>query len=320
MSSGRARALGVLAFSLAVLPTKALAADIAVGPSVIVNAQLVSGSLTIRVWNLSQVRIVTDGRIGWRHLGAAQIQPRIPTQIDFWAQTTPTPRGDITLPAESFTLPPLPGLHDAIVARGYGQTTITVPEGTALIVGRISSSGSVFVSDYRGTLVATTNAGTIDVQSFAGTAYLQALRGRIFVGDSTFDRVRARSGVGPVIFSSCRASQIDASAVVGAVIYDDGMLGQGPVHFAAEFGDIAVGVAGAPTAVRHMTTGDTTVTFGAGRIVTATSAHGSIFTYSGKLSEHPEFLARWPRGGVLLRARGPGFTGYRQRRPPFRYR
>ncbi len=275
------------------------------GPSPILDAQLVSGSLTIHVWNRSEVRITTDGQVTWQYLTAPQIRPRIPTQINFWAQTTATPRGTVMLPLENFVLPQFPGAHDALVARGYGQTTITVPPGTALIVARISSIGGVTVSDYRGTLIATTSSGAIDVLRFVGTAYLEALRGRIFVGDSSFDRVRARTGVGPVVFANCGASQIDATSVVGAVLYDNGAFGQGPAHFASEFGDVAVGVAGAAMEEHYATGANATVTFGTGRVATASTLHGTVFTYSGTLAEHRDLLARWPRGGALLQARGP---------------
>jgi hypothetical protein len=298
-----------------VLHANARAADIPVGPSPILNAQLTSGSVTIRVWNRPQVRITTDGRIDWRYLTTAQI-PHIPSEIDFWSQTATTPLGSVTLPLEAFLLPALPGNHDAVTLRGYGATTITMPAQTALIVTRIAGRGDITISDYRGTLVATTNAGAIEVQRVAGTAYLQVLRGRIFVADSTFDRVRARSGVGPVVFSSCSAGQIVETSALGAVIYDDGTLGQGPAHFGSEFGNVAVGISGAPAAMHHSPGGNTTVTFGPGSAVTASSAHGSVLTYSGALGAHRDLLGRWPRGAVLLRTHGPA----PMMRPPIRRR
>ena len=349
MSAKLRGALLLLALFFTTPHGQARADDITMGPSPIVNVQLTGGSVTVRTWNRPQVRITTDGRVDWNYFTPLQTQPRIPAQIDSFAQTMQTLRGSITLPAESFILPQLPGIHDAFVARGFGNTTIVLPQTTALVVARIAGQGSIKVSDYHGTLVADTRMGVINVERFAGTAYMQVLGGRIFVADSTFDRVRARLGVGPVVFEDCSAKEIDETSIVGAVVYDNGSFAEGPAHFASEYGNVAVGVGsrdvqlsghsggngsvfsdfGAGAAVnRPNAPGDAIVTIGSGGpVVTASSAHGSVYMYRGMLSSHPQFLAQWPRAGVLLQARGAPLPPARfappprfARRPPVRIR
>jgi hypothetical protein len=309
---GRTGAAVLFAFAFVALRGYARADDIAAGPTPIVNVQLSFGRIAFAVWNRPVVRIATDGNVTWRRL---PVVPAQVAQINMWAEQLQTQRGLVALPEETFVLPPVTGTHDAIVARGYGDTTVTLPQGTVLAIGRISGTGNVAASGYQGTLVATTHGGAILVRNFTGTAFLQAVRGRIVALDSTFDRVRARSGAGPVIFSGCSAGQIDATSVIGAVIYDNGTLGEGPVHFASEYSNVGVGIATLPGASIQSVNGTATATLGAGgAVVTASSTHGTAFIYRGSLATHPELLTRWPRLGSLLRS-APAM-----RRPPPRFR
>lgn len=301
--------------ALVALRAPAHADDIAVGPAPIVNVQLQSGDASVSVWNHPYVEIVSQGVVTWRHVAAP---PHLPTEMNFWAQQVLTERGTVTLPAELFELPPITGLHDAVVAKGFGNTQIFIPQNATLVVVRTEGNGSIDVSGYQGTLVAVARSGTVRGRNIGGTAYLQSLRGGIFVTDSSFDRVRARTAASPVIFSSCQAAQVDETSIAGAVIFDNGTLGQGPVHFASEFGNVGIGIAGLAPRWQQQG-GAVTATLAGGAVVTATSTHGSAFIYQGSLAQHPELLSRWPRLERLTPAfRLPMF--FRpppRRRPPF---
>lgn len=288
-----ARAIALAGLALVALCATARADDIGVGPAPIVNVQLRSGDASVTVWNRPYVEIVSEGAVSWRNVAAPT---RLPTEMNFWAQQIPTERGILTLPAELFELPPIVGVHDAVIARGFGNTTIAVPQDTALVVVRAAGIGAIDVSGYQGTLVAVARNGIVRVQNAGGTAYLQSLRGGIFVTDSSFDRVRARTAIGPVIFSNCQAAQVDETSIAGAVFFDNGTLGQGPVHFASEYGNVGIGIWGLSGATRRQQQGGAaTATLASGAVVTASSTHANAFIYQGSLTQHPELISRWPR-------------------------
>jgi hypothetical protein len=310
---------GLALVALVALRAPARADDVAVGPAPIVNVQLQSGDATVAVWSRPYVEISSQGVVTWRHVAAP---PRLPTEMNFWEQQVPTDRGVLTLPAELFELPPITGLHDAVVARGFGNTTIFVPQDAALVVIRTVGNGAIDVSGYQGTLVAVARNGDVRARNVGGTAFLQSLRGGIFVNDSSFDRVRARTAAAPVIFSNCQAAQVDETSIAGPVIFDNGTLGQGPMHFASEYGNVGIGVSGFAGAPRWQQQGGAvTATLAGGGVVTAASTHGSAFIYQGSLAQHPELLSRWPRLQRFVPPRPlrppTFFRTPRRRRPPF---
>lgn len=296
----RGAAAVLFALAVAAVGAQARADDIAAGAAPVVNVQLLYGHVAFVVWNRPVIRITTDGSVSWQRV---PVMPSNVAQINMWAEQTQTLHGTVTLPQEAFVLPPISGTRDAIVARGYGETTIEMPQGTVLAVAHVLGQGGASVSGYQGIFVAAVHDGTIVVQNFTGTAFLQALRGRIVALDSTFDRVRARAGAGPVIFSRCSAGQIDATSVTGAVLYDNGTLGQGPVHFSSEYANVGVGIASLPGATAEQgVRGTATASLGTGGpVVTATSVHGMAFIYRGSIAAHPELLSRWPRLAPLVR-------------------
>ncbi len=284
--------------------------DIPTGPAPFVNVRLTSGHVALAVWNRPFVRITTEGSMSWRTVG---VTLPAAAHMNMWAERTQTRRGPVGFSQETFVLPPIAGKHRAVLARGAGNVTVLVPQTASLVVVRIFGKGGIGVNGYQGTLIATTRNGTILVRDVTGTAFLQALRGRIAVVNSTFDRVRARTGAGPIIFSRCNAGQIDATSVIGPVLYDNGTLGQGPVHFASEYGSVGVGIANFSAAPAQSVNGTATTSLGAGgAIVTATSMHGTAVIYHGSIATHPELLTRWPRLAPFLRRMAP------LRRPPAR--
>jgi hypothetical protein len=293
-----APALAGLAF-LSVCAT-ARAEDIPVGQAPIVNVRVDYGQVNVAVWDRPIVSINSSGAI------TSQYVPNVlnlPSQITMWAQSAQTLRGPVALPAEPFVLPPIVGTHDGVTVHGDGNTTIMVPQGTALVVARVSGRGGIGISDYQGTLVATTRNGFVTVRNVGGTAYLQSLRGGIVASESSFDRVRARTGEGPVVFTDCQADQIDATSVFGAVLYDNGTLGQGPAQFSSDNDNIGIGIADLPTTEpAQVLNGTSTEMLGpAGPALTVTAPRGAAYVYSGSLAQHPELLSRWPRAQNLMR-------------------
>ncbi len=293
------------------LPNLARADDIAVSASPIVNVTLANGNLTVRTWNRSAVRIVADKRVDWKRFDARETSPRIPAEINSWAVTVATPRGPAFLPAEPFLLPAFsPGPHDAVSMQGFGDTTITVPSRTALVIARVIA-GTIAVRGYHGVVVAHVRRGAITFVGFAGTAYAQVVAGRVVAVNSSFDRLRARTASGNLLFEGCRARQIDVTAVRGTILYDDGAFAGGPAYFSTGEGTVAVGVVGSgltisghsasddvmlgfgPQATTHTRGGSVVVNVGGGGAFVSAQAPGLVALYRGKLADHRRILARF---------------------------
>jgi signal transduction histidine kinase len=287
----------------------ARAKDIPMSASPVVNVVVTTGTLTIRTWRRSAVRIVTDGRIAWKRFNAGETAPRIPAEINSWAISVPTPRGLAALPAEAFELPPLPrGPHDALTAEGSGNTVVTLPLRAALVIARVVN-GSMTVRGYDGILVAHVRRGSMRLVQIQGTAYAQVVAGRIIVERSQLSRLRARTAIGGLFFEGCEASQIDATAVRGPIVYDDGTFRQGPGYFSTADGNIAIGIAyGAATisarsetskialalprdAAVRKSDGSVIATFGGGGPFVSVLAQGNVALYAGRIAQHPALLS-----------------------------
>ena len=166
------------------------AQQIAVGPNPWLDVQLQSGTLTVNTWDRPDVQIASSGQLDVKHVGAAEADPRIPHQYTAWSQSVSTGNGDARLPEESFVLPQLQGSsHDAVVADGRGNTTITVPRGTALVTARVGT-GQLNMNGYHGAFITQVRDGGISFNHVDGSGYAEALRGPIQATDSTFDRLR----------------------------------------------------------------------------------------------------------------------------------
>lgn len=295
-----------LALLLAVSAGVARADVIRTTASPVVNVMLESGHLTIRTWARSAVQIVTDNRVTWQRFDPSETGPRIPSEINSWAVTIPTLRGPAALPAETFELPRLPpGPHDALSAHGVGVTTVTVPQSSALVIARVTN-GSIDVRGYHGVLVLHVRRGTIGIYGFSGTAYAQVVSGRIAAVNSHFERLRARTAIGGLFFERCRSDQIEATAVRGAIVYDDGLFGGGPEYFATSDGPIAIGVAGGsvtinghstqrialalpPDGVARRSDEGVTASIGGGGTYVSAMAQGVLAIYGGTILQHPQF-------------------------------
>ncbi len=276
-----------------------------VGPSAVLNIHLSRGHLTIQTWDRQQVQIGADRPIDVQHLSPAQVDPREPRSLQIRSQRIETEHGTVTLPAESFVLPDIPGTqHDAIVARGAGNVTITIPRNTAMLIAHVRA-GQMTVNGYHGIFVAYARSAGIALNGVGGTGFVESLRGRIVATNSSFDRLRMRTATGNILFQRCTSHQIQASSTYGSIVYDNGHFQPGLARFESEHGNVALGVRGGAQIGAHSGAGHVISSFpddarvhgnpttkqatvgGGGPVVTATSKNGSVYLYSGSMNEHP---------------------------------
>ncbi len=262
----------------------------------VVFAQLQTGMVTVRTWNRNDVQIDADSTINVRHI--ERVPPNLPPAFTFFAQTIDTPEGPLMLPPEPFLIAALdPSPHDAVVFEGVGNLTLSIPNGSPLLVARVGR-GEVSIDGYHGgTFFATVRAGLLYLNDVSGTGGLQVNNGPVIVRNSTFDRVRARTGRGNMFFENCTARQIEATSLTGSIIYDNGSFQPGLARFESERGNIALGIArGGAQIDAHSGDGHVVSegSFQSGPVVTATSGRGTVMYYTGSLREHPNLRRQLP--------------------------
>lgn len=321
---GLAGLLSVFVF-LAGMTARAHAANtvIPTTPAPFVWIQLDGGTVTIRTWDRSAIQVLSDPSVTFSHAPPRELGG--PQQLPLWSQTVKTPTGDLTLAPEAFVLPPFaPGIHDALLIRGEGDVTLTIPAQTPLVLANVRL-GSVNVDGFAGTaLVAHVTAGEVHLNNVSTTAAVQVNNGPVFIANSDFPRLRLRTGRGNVFMTNCRASQIQVTSLVGSILFDNGVFDPGLAHFETDRGSIAIGVTSGVQVAAHSGTGrifydigndgsifrspnDAQGTLnGGGPVVTASSVNGAVVFYRGMLHQYPQ----------LERIVGPKLRGPQQQ-PPF---
>jgi len=278
-------------------------------PAPFVVVQLDSGSVNIRTWDRAAIQIDADPTVTFNHAPPRQVAARVPQQIPLWSQTIKTPQGqELDLAPELFPLPPFaPGEHDALVVRGEGDVTLTVPQQTPLLLINVRL-GSVTIAGYSGTaFVAHVTAGEVHVENVSTTAAIQVNNGPVFISNSTFERLRLRTGRGTAFMSACRSQQIQVTSLTGSIVYDNGVFEPGLAHFETTRGDIAIGLASGAQIEAHSSAGrilydvgsdgsinrsaqDAQATLmGGGPVITASSITGAVIFYRGTLHDYPQF-------------------------------
>jgi hypothetical protein len=274
-----------------------------VGPSPVLNVRLSRGNLTVQTWDRPQVQIQSEQPLTVQHLPPSQVEE--PKQVQISSEQIQTAYGPVTLPAETFVLPDIPGTqHDAIVARGAGNVTITIPRNTGMVIAHVRA-GHLTMSGYHGIFVAHTRMAGIDLNDVGGTAFVESLRGKVVATNSSFDRLRMRTATGNMLFQGCTSHQIQATSTYGSIVYDNGHFQPGLARFESEHGNVALGVRGGAEIGAHSGSGHVESSFhddahvrgnpttkqatvgGGGPVVTATSKNGSVYLYSGSMNEHP---------------------------------
>jgi Putative adhesin len=285
-----------------------------VGQTPILQVQLGTGVVNIQTWDRQQVQVSADGSVNVQHIDAAAVDPTIGKQIPNAAHSVETIHGTVTLPPEPFMLPKLAGTqHDEVRVVGDGNTTITVPNTSAMVIAHVEH-GRVYLNNYRGVFITQVHEGRVTLSHVEGSGYVESLRGAVVATDSTFDRLRVRTATSNVIFNRCTSRQIEASSTYGSIVYNNGSFQPGLARFESEHGNVAVGVRGGaqlgghsdvgrvassfPTGTDLRENGNTTQATieGGGPVVTATSKDGSVYLYNGALAEHPDFRAAMQTG------------------------
>jgi hypothetical protein len=277
-----------------------------VGPSPVLNLHVSRGQVTIQTWDRPQVLISSSQPAEAYHLYSPEVEPGIPKQIQIASDQIKTAGGDtVTLPAESFVVPDLPGNdHDAVVARGSGKMTITIPRGTAMVIAQ-QRAGHLTINNYHGVFVAHARGAGVSLNGVSGTGFVESLRGRVVATNSTFDRLRVRTATGDMFFQGCTSQQIEATSAYGSIVYDNGDFQPGLARFESEHGNVALGVRGNAQIGAHSGAGHVVSSFeddaqvrgdpttkqatvgGGGPVVTASSKNGSVYLYSGSMNDHP---------------------------------
>jgi len=307
---GRGAAIALIVSSCFFLLASVARADESypVGPSPIVRVLMSTGKLTVQTWDNPEVSISTSGTLDVQHLAPNDPRALPPPDIVIDAQTFQSAQGMIALARENFVLPRLPaGPHDAIVVRGQGDTTITIPRDTAFVFAHVRA-GRITISNYSGVFVAHTRMGGIDLQRVSGTGFVQSLRGTVTAENSSFARLRARTGLGDMLFRGCTSNQIEASSTYGSIVYDNGQFQPGLARFESQYGNVALGVQNQSggvqigahsgsgrivsnyndgTQVSGSTNDTEALVRGGGPVVTTSSQNGSVYLYNGAMSAHP---------------------------------
>jgi hypothetical protein len=331
---------GALITLVAMLCSLAFAAPVCadeqfdVGPSPVLNVNVGRGQVTIQTWDRPQVVIASDNPVDVRHLTPDEVDSRIPRQMQMSSHRIQTEHGLVTLPAESFVLPELPGdQHDAIVARGEGRMTITVPRGTAMVIAHLRA-GRLSINNYHGIFITHVRQAAIELNDVSGTGYVESLRGRIIATNSSFDRLRVRTATGNMLFQDCTSHEIQATSTYGSIVYDNGDFQPGLARFESEHGNVALGVRGSAQIGAHSGAGHVISNLeddaqvhgdpatkqatvgGGGPVVTATSKNGSVYLYNGSMNAHP-YVRRELSGSTSLPMQPASPPAARPGRPPY---
>ncbi len=303
-----AAAAALFAFALGWSPARADSGTdltMPVGPAAVVRMQMQSGTLTVRTWDQPQVHVTSSAPVNAQHFAPPVVRNQLRGgDIPIFETTILAPNGPLKLPPEDFAVNSLSqGEHDGVLVRGGDQNaavTLTIPNNTALLLA-VVGRGQIQVQGYHGgSFVGRIRNGPILADDVSGAAYLEAGRGRIRVSNSTFDRVRARTAVGNVIFEHCTAQQIEVSSINGNVAYDDGTFSPGVARFESQNGNVAIGVGSGGVQIGAHSAGgkifdgfdrqgsvtgtstDAQATYGGGGpVVTASTGSGAVYLYNG---------------------------------------
>jgi hypothetical protein len=313
----------------------------------IVRISVRSGDIIVRTWDRSSVQVDGDATLTVERSTTRQAGGERSILIP--EAEAKTNDGTATLPAESFVSAYIPpGERDVITVHetaldSTSPVTVTIPADSVFLFAH-ASNGILEVHDYRaGTFVGFASRGRLSLVGVGGTVFAQTGLGPLLVHGSSFDRIRARSLRGNVIFEHCSARQIETTAVDGSIVYDAGTFGAGLARFESTSGNVAVGTTSAANlggrtmgggrvytdfaSDSAVDAGDgetTAVVKGGGPVVTATSEIGNVYLYDGSLRERGSLPPEWSAPQQTLQRPGARRKAHLlqiPRRPaPLRYR
>ncbi len=297
--------------------------------------------ITIQTWDRPQISVDDGGgeppivqrRPGGRTPG---INPSVPYSVPIPAVSVPAPDGQqLTLGPEEFPVQIPPGVHDTLrIQVPPYQSTVYIPADTSVL--SINGTGGTRIENYHGQLIAQQRAGPLVLHNVSGDAFVQNLRGQIFVVDSQFDRLRTRTALNNMIFQRCDVKQIEATSERGSIVYNNGSFQPGLARFETVTGHVALGVNGGANIAVKGQPGQIYQNFdhpsqfnnrngeanarvgGGGPLVNVVTRQGRVYLYDGSLMTRRQLPAHWGQvRAPLERARQQHEVGPAPyRRPP----
>ena len=321
----RAAALLIFIFAIISAPLAGRAQTplvLPAGEAPVVRVMIRGGSLVVRIWNRTDVQVTSAQPVSARSFRPDAVARALSGSIPIFATTVFGPDGTITLPQEEFAFTSLPpGPHAGVLIQALdADVTVMMPSGTALLLANVQRGG-IDVQDYRnGIFALLLHNGGMRLRNVGGTGYAQVARGPLMVRDSSFDRLRARTATGNLLFENCASRQIQVTSVNGTIVYDNGSFQPGLARFESENGNVALGTGGGVQIRAHSSVGRiySVVDGGAvragqtdaqigngGAVITASSSRGAIYIYRGALRAQRRLPAEWRPMSAFARRRIP---------------
>ena len=286
----------------------------------VINISIGGGTVTIKTWERQQLQIDSSVPLQVQQFPSAAMMRNVPREIAVLAAQIDSPRGQLTLPRETFVVGSAAnGPHDGFTITGSGgQTTIMIPPSTALVVARMPR-GFITIDGYRtGVFFVRLRTGWIHLANAGGEGFVQMMRGPIVANDSNFVRLRARSAVGNIIFEHCHARQIEVSTIAGAISYDNGSFEPGLARFESQYGYVALGIGSGNAQIAAHSDGgrilynydrrvnvqahgnDATAAVGAGGPLVNVASGGPVMLYDGALRSRSRLNGGWKAAGDVV--------------------
>jgi DUF4097 and DUF4098 domain-containing protein YvlB len=246
MYTGPAVRTAVTAVTLLVLGAGALRAQrttdttLSVRANARLNVTNQNGTITVRVWNRSQIRVVAESDHDRARVEINETASGVSVRT--------SPRG------------------------GHGEVdfTISVPAKTQLELHGMSSDievvnvcGEVSVNTMNGDVNVDCAEGSVQLQSISGDITLGNVRGSVEVGSTSGDvdvrgvrggPVSAQSVSGDVSLAQVESNDITAETVSGEVDYEGRLIDGGRYKFASHSGDVTLRISGTPSAAFQVET------------------------------------------------------------------
>jgi hypothetical protein len=315
--SRRGAAAAALFALLAALGTRAASAEpvlIPVSGRPIVLVQHTQ-PIAISTWPRRQIAIDAGGAppIVQSRPAPGATTATAPYSVPIPAASVTAPDGQtIQLGAEDFPVQIPPGPHETVrIQIPPDAASVVIPEDTTVL--SINGTGRTRVDGYHGQLIAQQQAGPLVLRDVSGDAFVQNLRGGIFVADSTFDRLRTRTAINNMIFQRCNVKQIEATSNRGSILFNNGTFQPGLARFETVTGHVALGVNGGANVAVKGRPGHIYQNFdqptqwvnrdgeanaligGGGPLVNVFTQRGRVYLYNGSLTAKRALPKDWGR-------------------------
>lgn len=266
--------------------------------------------IIVSTWDRPQIRIDSAGPITVEHQ-TRTLKLEGPAAHPIPILAVKSADGTLELPQEQFVvqMPPEGTVFDDTVITGAGVMHITVPQNLTYL-GASLARGHITLRDLKTTFIIKINTGGVIFNHVSGEGYVQVLLGPISIRDSTFTRLRARTGKDDVVMERCHAKQIEVASINGSVVYDNGTFEPGIAHFESATGDVAIGLASGGAQIGGQTQGQiftaldhgsnasarphevNAVVNGGGPYVSIASSSGTLYVYNGSLQHNGNLMHR----------------------------